>query len=96
VGFLPQDPGWWPWIFCEWFGRQARRWPQGSRSPPIPATSPPIAWIQSLHEGFYGLDNVKLFSSEFGPWASPSAPFFTGKIAMVFQGVFYDNYIQPV
>ena len=20
VGFLPQDPGWWPWIFCDWFG----------------------------------------------------------------------------
>jgi maltose-binding protein MalE len=42
----------------------------------------------------YGLDNVKMLSSEFGPWASPAAPFFTGKIAMVFQGVFYDNYIQ--
>jgi multiple sugar transport system substrate-binding protein len=50
-------------------------------------------WIQSFTLD-YGLDNVKVLSSEFGPWASPSAPFFTGRIAMVFQGVFYDNYIH--
>lgn len=52
-----------------------------------------FAWIQSFTK-YYGLDDVKRLSSEFGPWASPSAPFFTGKIAMVFQGVFYDNYIR--
>src|SRR5206468_2323032 len=20
AGFLPQEPGWWPWAFCRWFG----------------------------------------------------------------------------
>ena len=92
VGFLPQDPGWWPWIFCNWFGGSffdGREITLASD----PANIAAFAWIQSFTRD-YGLDNVKLFSSNFGPWASPSAPFFTGKIAMVFQGVFYDNYIH--
>lgn len=92
VGFLPQDPGWWPWIFCNWFGG---RFFDGTRV--TFATDPrnvaAFDWIQAFTRD-YGLDNVKVLSSEFGPWASPSAPFFTGKIAMVFQGVFYDNYIH--
>jgi multiple sugar transport system substrate-binding protein len=92
VGFLPQDPGWWPWIFCEWFGGQLF---DGHKV--TFATDPhnvaAYTWIQGFTKE-YGLDNVKLFSSEFGPWASPSAPFFSGKIAMVFQGCFYDNYIS--
>jgi len=92
VGFLPQDPGWWPWIFCDWFGG---RLTDGRRI--TFATDPrnvaAFEWIQAFTRD-YGLDNVKLFSSEFGPWASPAAPFFTGKIAMVFQGSFYDNYIH--
>jgi ABC-type glycerol-3-phosphate transport system substrate-binding protein len=92
VGFLPQDPGWWPWIFCDWFGG---RLTDGRRV--TFATDPKnivaFDWIQSFTRD-YGLDNVKLFSSEFGPWASPAAPFFSGKIAMVFQGSFYDNYIH--
>ncbi len=92
VGFMPQDPGWWPWIFCDWFGGKLY---DGHRV--TFATDPhnvaAYAWMQSFTK-FYGLDNVKALSSEFGPWASPAAPFFTGKIAMVFQGVWYDNYIR--
>jgi ABC-type glycerol-3-phosphate transport system substrate-binding protein len=92
VGFMPQDPGWWPWIFCNWFGG---KFYDGRKI--TFATDPhnvaAYAWMQSFTQ-YYGLDNVKALSSEFGPWASPSAPFFTGKIAMVFQGVWYDNYIH--
>jgi ABC-type glycerol-3-phosphate transport system substrate-binding protein len=92
VGFLPQDPGWWPWIFCRWFGGSlfdGRRITFATDPRNVAA----FDWIQSFTRE-YGLENVKLLSSEFGPWASPSAPFFTGKTAMVFQGVFYDNYIH--
>lgn len=92
VGFLPQDPGWWPWIFCRWFGGSlfdGRRITFATDPRNVAA----FEWIQSFTK-FYGLEDVKLLSSEFGPWASPAAPFFTGKIAMVFQGVFYDNYIR--
>jgi multiple sugar transport system substrate-binding protein len=92
VGFLPQDPGWWPWIFCNWFGGTLFDG-HNITFATDPLNVAAYAWIQSFTQE-YGLDNVKLFSSNFGPWASPSAPFFSGKIAMVFQGVFYDNYIH--
>jgi len=92
VGFLPQDPGWWPWIFCDWFGGGLYDGHDVTFAT-NKANVAAYAWIQQFTKD-YGLDNVKLFSSEFGPWASPSAPFFTGKIAMVFQGCFYDNYIS--
>jgi ABC-type glycerol-3-phosphate transport system substrate-binding protein len=92
VGFLPQDPGWWPWIFCNWFGGKFYDGHKVTLSTD-PHNVAAFAWIQSFTKD-YGLDDVKLFSSEFGPWASPAAPFFSGKIAMVFQGVFYDNYIH--
>jgi len=92
VGFLPQDPGWWPWIFCDWFGG-AFYDAKGITFATNPHNVAAFDWIQSFTRD-YGLDNVKLFSSEFGPWASPAAPFFSGKIAMVFQGSFYDNYIR--
>jgi multiple sugar transport system substrate-binding protein len=92
VGFLPQDPGWWPWIFCNWFGGKFFDGHKVTLSTD-PHNIAAFAWIQSFTKE-YGLDDVKLFSSEFGPWASPAAPFFSGKIAMVFQGVFYDNYIH--
>jgi len=92
VGFLPQDPGWWPWIFCSWFGGKLFD-EQRVTFASDPRNVAAYDWIQSFTRD-YGLDNVKVLSSEFGPWASPSAPFFTGRIAMVFQGVFYDNYIH--
>ena len=92
VGFLPQDPGWWPWIFCNWFGGKLYA-DHRITFATDPRNVAAYAWIESFTR-FYGLDNVKRLASEFGPWASPSAPFFTGKIAMVFQGVFYDNYIH--
>jgi multiple sugar transport system substrate-binding protein len=92
VGFLPQDPGWWPWIFCNWFGGSLFDGHKITFSTD-PRNVAAYAWFQSFTRD-YGLENVKLLSSEFGPWASPSAPFFTGKIAMVFQGSFYDNYIH--
>ncbi len=89
---MPQDPGWWPWIFCDWFGGKLFDGHKVTFATD-PRNVAAYAWIQSFTQ-FYGLDNVKALSSEFGPWASPAAPFFTGKIAMVFQGVWYDNYIH--
>jgi ABC-type glycerol-3-phosphate transport system substrate-binding protein len=91
VGFLPQEPGWWPWAFCCWFGGSMF----DGRSVTL-ATNPhnleAMRWMQSFTSE-NGLDDVKTFSSYFGPWASPTAPFFTGKLAMVIQGVWYDGYI---
>jgi len=41
----------------------------------------------------YGLDAVQSFTSGFGNFASPQNPFYAGKIAMEFQGVWMDNYV---
>jgi ABC-type glycerol-3-phosphate transport system substrate-binding protein len=91
VGFLPQEPGWWPWIFCDWFGGSLF----DGRSVTF-ATNPrnveAMRWVQGFTTTL-GLSDVKTFSSYFGQFASPTAPFFTGKVAMVFQGVWYDGYI---
>jgi ABC-type glycerol-3-phosphate transport system substrate-binding protein len=92
VGFMPQEPGWWPWSFCNWFGGSLF----DGRSVTF-ATDPrnveAMRWVQSFTLE-NGLDAMQTFSSYFGDWASPTAPFFTGKIAMVLQGVWYDAYIR--
>jgi ABC-type glycerol-3-phosphate transport system substrate-binding protein len=93
MGFLPQDPGWWPWIFCLWFGGELFDGRQITL-----ATNPKNLEAMRWIEGFTrdnGADAVKVFTSgAFGAWASAQAPFMSGKIAMVFQGVWYDNYIK--
>jgi multiple sugar transport system substrate-binding protein len=92
LGFLPQEPGWWPWIFCLWMGGEL----YDGRSITL-GTNPKNLEAMRWMEGFtrdHGGEAVKLFASGFGSWASAEAPFFTGKVAMVFQGVWYDNYIR--
>jgi len=92
MGFLPQDPGWWPWVFCRWFGGELF---DGRRI--TLATDPKNLAAMKWIEGFTrdnGADTVKIFSAgALGAWASAQAPFMSGRIAMVFQGVWYDNYI---
>lgn len=93
MGFLPQEPGWWPWIFCRWFGGKLY---DGDK---ITLASDPrnvaaMRWVASYTKD-YGLDAVTKFASGFaGQFASPQAGFFTGKVAMVFQGVWYNAYIR--
>jgi multiple sugar transport system substrate-binding protein len=93
MGFLPQDPGWWPWVFCLWFGGELF----DGRHVTL-ATNPKNLETMRWIEGFTrdnGADAVKIFASgASGAWASAQAPFMSGKIAMVFQGVWYDNYIK--
>lgn len=92
LGFLPQEPGWWPWIFCLWMGGDlydGRRITLGTNPKNLEA----MRWMQGFTRD-YGGDAVQRFASGFGSWASAEAPFFTGKVAMVFQGVWYDNYIR--
>ena len=93
MGFLPQDPGWWPWVFLLWFGGElfdGRQVTLATNAKNLEA----MRWI----EGFTrdnDPDKVKTFTAgAFGAWASAQAPFMSGKIAMVFQGVWYDNYIK--
>ena len=53
-----------------------------------PAISPPS---NGLH---FGLRPLLDLSSGFGAFASPQDPFMSGKLAMIFQGVWLANYIR--
>lgn len=93
VGFLPQEPGWWPWIFCRWFGGELF----DGRKITL-ATDPhnlaAFQWVADCTKALGG-DAVTSFASGFaGQWASPQSGFFSGKVAMIFQGVWYHNYVR--
>lgn len=93
VGFLPQEPGWWPWIFCRWFGGKIF---DGGK---ITLASDPhnvaaMQWVAGYTKSL-GRDAVTSFASGFaGNWASSQSGFFSGKVAMIFQGVWFQNYIR--
>jgi len=50
-------------------------------------------WVQSYPDRF-GAENLLGLRDGFGNFASPQNPFFTGRVAMVMQGVWIYNYIQ--
>jgi len=93
MGFLPQEPGWWPWVFCRWFGGELFDG-KNITFATDPRNVAAMRWVASYTKD-YGLDAVTKFASGFaGQFASPQAGFFTGKVAMVFQGVWYNAYIR--
>ena len=92
AGFLPQDPGWWPWIFYAWFGGSifdGREITIGHDPRSLAAAE----WIASYTKELGNADLQK-FASGFGLPGSPDSAFMTGKVAMILQGVWYNNYIQ--
>ena len=77
VGFLPQEPGWWPWVFCDWFGGSLF----DGHSVTF-ATNPKniaaMRWVRSFTTD-NGLDDVKTFSSYFGAVRFAHRPVFHRK-----------------
>lgn len=93
VGFLPQEPGWWPWIFCRWFGGQLFDGHNITLATD-PKNVAAMEWVASYSKAL-GRDAVTSFASGFaGQMASPQSGFFSGKVAMIFQGVWFNNYIR--
>ena len=92
IGHLPQEPGWWLEQWCWWFGGDL--W-DGERT--ITASSPGVEaayrWIGSYVDK-YGVDNLRKFGAAAGNFASPQNPFLEGRVAMVIQGVWMNNFIQ--
>ncbi len=92
IGHLPEEPGWWSSLWSRWFGGEMV---EGDAK--ITATSPEnlaaYRWVQSYPERF-GKDNLLALRDGFGNYASPQNPFFTGRVAMVLQGVWIYNYIK--
>ncbi len=92
VGFLPQEPGWWPWVFCSWFGGKLFDGKQITLGTD-PRNLEAMRWVAS-YTNQLGLDDLRRFRDGFGQQASSQAPFFVGKVAMIIQGVWFNNYIR--
>jgi len=92
IGHMPQEPGWWMPDFPSWFGGAS--WDGG---PHLLLDSPSnrafFQWLQSYPARFGGSELFKLRGG-FGTFASPDNPFFQGKVAMILQGVWMDNFIR--
>jgi ABC-type glycerol-3-phosphate transport system substrate-binding protein len=93
VGFLPQDPGWWPWSFPRYFGGDLLGADGSITYAGVPENLASMRWVQSYTE-LYGLDDLKRFASGFGGFGSPQFPFFAGRTTLVFQGVWLNNYLR--
>jgi ABC-type glycerol-3-phosphate transport system substrate-binding protein len=93
VGFLPQDPGWWPWTFPAYFGGQLLDADGNITYDTLPQNLESMRWVES-YTRLYGLEGLKLFATSFGQFGSPQFPFFAGRVAIVLQGVWLNNYLR--
>lgn len=91
IGHLPTEPGWWQSYFGHWFG--GRLWDGDAMTVDSPENLRAARWVASYPERF-GADHLLRFQSGFGTFASPQNAFFTGRVAMVMQGVWMDNFIK--
>lgn len=92
LGYTPSVPGWFNEMWGFWFG--ADLWDGKSK---ITSDSKDniaaLKWFSSFPKK-YGIKNLQYFSSSFGIFASPQDPFLSGKVAMVLQGVWLNNFIK--
>jgi len=92
MGFLPSEPGWWPWLWGYWFG--GKLWDgKDTVTTDEPRNIKAYEWVRSYSEK-YGVENIKKFSSSFGVFASPQNAFLSSKVAMTTQGVWMFNFID--
>lgn len=92
IGFLPQEPNWFTWAYPLWFG--GSHWQNGAiTSATDPAQRAAYRWVADCTRR-QGVAQVRSFSSGFGTFASPQNAFLAGKVAMVFQGVWMNSFIQ--
>jgi multiple sugar transport system substrate-binding protein len=90
VGFLPQEPDWFVWAYGPYFGGRLFR--DGRITANDPHNIEAMEWVRNFTRK-YGLSAIERFSSGFGNFASAQNPFFCGRIAMEFQGVWMHNFI---
>jgi ABC-type glycerol-3-phosphate transport system substrate-binding protein len=92
IGYLPQLQAWWTWGMVQWFGGQlfdGKNITIGTD----PANLTAMKWLGS-YTPLYGIDNINRLSSTFGNMSTPDDPFMSGKVALLFDGVWRYNYIQ--
>lgn len=93
AGFLPSEPGWWPWSWSYFFGgklydERTMKLTMNSRE-----NVRAMEWVASYTKRF-GLTQVQNFQSGFGNFSSPQNAFMAEKVGSVFQGVWMANFIQ--
>ena len=92
MGFLPTEPGWWPWAWPYFFG--GRLWDgEGKITLTDPKTIEAMKWYQSFSKDF-GFKTLDVFRQGFGNFSSPQNAFLEGKVAMEIQGVWMYNFIN--
>ena len=92
VGFLPQFEAGWAWVFPQWFGGQifdGKNITIGTD----PTNVKTFQWLRDFTD-MYGIENVRRLSSSFGSLSTPDDPFMSGKLAIIFDGVWRYSYIQ--
>jgi len=92
LGFTPAEPGWWPWAWGFWFG--GRLWDGKNITFDCQENLAAYQWVASYPEQ-YGAEELRRFQSGFaGNFDSPQNAFFSGRVAMVLQGVWLANFIH--
>ncbi|MCX7803705.1 MAG: ABC transporter substrate-binding protein [Planctomycetota bacterium] len=92
LGFLPPEPGWWNWGWSLWFGGRLTD-DEGRITADRPENVAALEWVQSYSKK-YGTKGLQSFRGEFGPFQSPQNAFFSGRVSMVLQGVWFANFIR--
>jgi ABC-type glycerol-3-phosphate transport system substrate-binding protein len=91
IGFLPQEPYWWAWAYPMWFG--GHLWDGEQITADIAPNRAAFEWVARQSKK-YGVEDINTLTSGFGKFSSPQSGFFAGKLAMVFQGQWLDNFIR--
>jgi multiple sugar transport system substrate-binding protein len=85
IGFIPNHS----WSHTDLYARMFGGFWYSDDGTQLTANSQPmidaLTWQQQFYDK-YGVDNVQAFSSAFGEYGSPDAPFYAGKVAMMTEG----------
>lgn len=93
AGFMPSEPGWWPWAWPYYYG--------GSLFDPVtqkvtadrPENVKAYEWMAAYAKR-YGTQSYADYKSGFGGFDSPQNGFINGKLASEIQGVWMANFIS--
>jgi ABC-type glycerol-3-phosphate transport system substrate-binding protein len=91
AGFFP-EPAWWAYGWGYYFGGSLLAGPD-KIAIDEPANVRAYDWVASYSHNFGG-GVIKRFRSSFGNFASPQNGFLSGKVAMVLQGVWMNNFVE--
>lgn len=91
MGFLPTEPGWWPFAWPGFFG--GKLWDGETKiTMATPENIRAYEWMGSYSKR-YGSATVSSFQEGFGTFKSPQNAFMDSKVATVLQGVWMHNFI---